>query len=436
MKRRIYENLLQWKASGTEKPLMVIGARQIGKTYAIEAFCRKEFDRAVILDLAKRPEIAAVFEQNIAAEEKVARLELLIGEKICEAGTVVFFDEVQESEELIAAMKYFAESDLPCRVVCAGSLLGVKLKRFHASFPVGKVWMLDMFPMDFEEFLWAMGEEALAAEIRSCFDANRGMQSPLHEKCLKLFRTYLCSGGMPEAVLDMAENGGDVLLFKRSILTNIFHAYLYDMNKYVASVMESARIEAIYQSIPAQIGNQSRKFQYAKVKQSARARDYEAAMQWLVSSRMVYPCTAVSRPETPLAGFQDPEVFKLFLNDTGLLCSLLGIPLSVVMLDEDYAYKGAIVENYVATQLAARGIPLFYWRVESKYEIDFLLDMDEGIVPVETKSGKNKRSASMEAFRKRYEPGRLIRITANDFGETDGIRSIPLYAAFCLQPRG
>jgi len=311
-------------------------------------------------------------------------------------------------------------------------LLGVKLKRFHKSFPVGKVEMLDMFPMDFEEFLWAMGQEQLAGEIRSCFAANRTMLPPLHEKCLKFFRIYLCSGGMPEAVLDMVEKEGDVLLFRKNILNNIYHAYLYDMSKYILSVLESARIEAIYNSVPSQLSNQSNKFQYAKVKKHARARDYESAMDWLISSRMIYAGKAVSRPESPLAGFQIPDVMKLYSNDTGLLCSQLGVRLPDLILDADFQYKGVIVENYIATQLSALQIPLFYWREESKYEIDFLIDTADGIIPVEVKSGKNNRSASMDIYMKRYSPDYCIRMTANNFGYTNGVKSVPLYAAFCL----
>jgi predicted AAA+ superfamily ATPase len=237
---------------------------------------------------------------------------------------------------------------------------------------------------------------------------------------------------MPESVSDMVQKAGDVLSFNRKILTNIYHAYLFDMNKYIFTETESLRIESIYQSIPSQIGNQSHKFQYGKVKKSARARDYESAMNWLISSRMVYPCKAVSVPNAPLTGFQYPDVFKLFINDPGLLCSLLGIRLPDVMLDGDYSYKGVIVENYVASHLAAQQIPLYYWRVESKYEVDFIIDTPDGIVPLEVKSGGNKRSASMDMYRKQFSPPYVIRITANNFGGADGIRSVPLYAAHCI----
>jgi len=432
MERKIYQKLKSWKDAGAKKPLLLIGARQIGKTYTALEFCEKEFRKALVFNLLDRADIVTLFAENINTEEKIRKLELIVGENIDFENTVLFFDEVQESEPLIAALKYFAESKMAYKILCAGSLLGVKLKRFGSSFPVGKVEMLDMFPMDFEEYLLAYGEAGLAAEIRNCFLKNSSMSAPLHEKCLRRFHEYLCVGGMPEAVMNIVSEKGDILRFNAGILKNIYRSYLNDMHRYINSPLEASRIDAIYHSIPAQLGNQSRKFQYAKIRQGARSRNYESALEWLVASGMVYRCATAARPEAPLKGYEDAEQFKLYLNDPGILCSLLGLRLSEVMLDGDYQYKGVLTESYVAGQFAAAGIPLFYWRSDNMAEVDFLLDTPDGIAPIEVKSGENKRSASMELYRKRFLPEKLFRISANNFGAMQGIVSIPLYAAHLL----
>jgi predicted AAA+ superfamily ATPase len=432
MERKIYRELRKWKAGGAKKPLMVIGARQVGKTYIVEEFCRREFPERLFFNLFDRADLVSVFAEKINTREKIRRFELLVGRKIDFENTVIFFDEVQESEDIIAALKYFAESETKYKIICAGSLLGVKLNRFTKSFPVGKVEMLSMRPMDFEEYLQAGGEDLLIGEIKSCFEKNRTMPEPLHEKCMKYFRIYLCTGGMPEAIANVIKEDNDVLRFNSSILTNIRSSYLNDMNKYVASTAESTKIEAIYNSIPVQLGNKSNKFQYAMVKKGARSRDFSSALDWLVSSEMIYVCHKVSAPNMPLKGYADEGSFKIFLNDTGILCNMLDIRFSPIMLDMDFYYKGVIVENYVAAQFAALGIPLFYWKSENTAEVDFLIDSDNGIVPVEVKSGKNKASPSLDLYRSRYKPALSLKTRNGNFGLKDGVKSIPLYAVFCI----
>jgi predicted AAA+ superfamily ATPase len=382
--------------------------------------------------LTDRKDLVAVFDGKLPFEEKVARFELIAGKKIDAESTVIFFDEVQESEGLIEALKFFAESKPDFKIVCAGSLLGVKLRRFRRSFPVGKVTMLYMQPMDFEEFLIACGQELFADEVRKCFRENRNMFEPLHERGLTYYRNYLCVGGMPEAVAHCIAVENDMLRFDARIQEDILSAYLDDMTKYVWTPLEASRIRSVYRSLPSQLGNQSRKFQYSKIRQGARSKSYESAISWLLSSGMVYSSTAVTRPETPLKGYLAPNIFKLYINDPGLLCSLAGIKFPDVMLDRAFDYKGVLTECYVAGQLIAGGASLHYWRSDNTAEVDFLLDHAEGVVPVEVKSGNNKRSASLEVYVKRYEPPFSVRVTARNFGLYGGIKSAPLYAAFCL----
>ncbi|MCL2756927.1 MAG: AAA family ATPase [Coriobacteriia bacterium] len=432
MQRKLTAKLHQWNKNPQKKPLMVIGARQVGKTYTVDEFCRQNFAEYYYFNLFDRADIAALFKEDINTKDKVKRLELIIGESVDFERAVFFFDEIQESEELISALKFFAESPTPYNVVCAGSLLGVKLRRFTKSFPVGKVELLSMYPMDMEEYLWAFGEEGLVHEIRDCHQSGRAMVKPLHDKALGLFRTYLCTGGMPEAVQQIASVEGDVLRFQEAILENIVISYLSDMNKYILTSMEASRIEAIYGSIPSQLNNKSGKFQFAKVAKSARSRNYESALNWLTSSGMIRISNAVEIPKMPLKGYEKDGYFKLYLNDPGILRHQLNIRPADIMLDVAFELKGILTENYIANQLTALDIPLCYWRNADQAEIDFLLDLPGGIVPIEVKSGQNKKSSSLKTYIETYKPPYAIRLLQRNFGSANGIITIPLYAAFCL----
>ena len=435
MRRKIHDQLVDWKQRGFQKPLLIIGARQIGKSWIIEEFLQQQCNgelQYLVFNLFDRADICELFDRDIPTETKITQLEILHGEAIDYQQTVLFFDEAQESEGLIAALKFFAESDVPYKVVCAGSLLGVKLKRMSKPFPVGKVEMLDMLPMDFEEYLWAINEDLLAQEIRRCAKANEPLLSSLHEKALGLMRNYLCSGGMPEVVADLIAKDNNILSLNTSLLENIRRAYLADMRRYVSSTAESIKIEAVYDSIPSQLGNSASKFMYSGVKKGARAREYQTAVEWLISSGMVLSCTMVTLPQIPLKAYQAEGYFKLYLSDCGLLCNLVGLPYQQLLLDSDFFFKGIIIENYVATQLAAANKSLFYWREGNSAELDFLLTDDESVIPVEVKAGRNKSSASMRVYQERYHPASVLRISTRNFGSEGAVRSLPPYALFTL----
>ena len=299
MKRKIYDELINWKNTNIQKPLMIIGARQIGKTYIIKKFCEKEFEKNIYINILEHPEIIKIFKEEISTLEKFNRMKIYLDIDIDLDNTIIFFDEIQESEELISSLKYFCESEEPFKIICAGSLLGVKLKRMKTSFPVGKVKMLNMYPMDFEEFLIANGNINLINEIRKCYEANTPIDSVLHEKTLNLYRLYLCVGGMPEAIKNLLDNNKDILKFDKSIIEDIIQSYLDDMNKYVQNKSEAVKIETIYKSIPSQLGNKSNKFQYGKISSNARKRDYETALDWLISSTMVNKCPILDKVEIP-----------------------------------------------------------------------------------------------------------------------------------------
>ena len=299
MKRKIYDELLEWKEKGMQKPLMVIGARQIGKTYIIKEFCKEKFKNYIYKNLFEQTEIIKIFDEEISTEEKFKRMKIYLDKDIDLKNTIIFFDEVQESEEIISSLKYFNESSEPYKIICAGSLLGVKLKRMKKAFPVGKVKIINMYPMDFEEFLLANGNEELINEIKKCYTNLEPMSDVLHRKALELYKLYLCIGGMPEAVKNLVTNNKDILKFDSTIISDIIESYLNDMTKYVENKAETVKIENIYKSVPAQLGNMSNKFQYGKIDSNARKRDYESSLNWLLSSTMVQKSNLLGKVEIP-----------------------------------------------------------------------------------------------------------------------------------------
>lgn len=299
MKRKIYDELLEWKEKGMQKPLMVIGARQIGKTYIIKEFCKEKFKNYIYINLFEQTEIIKIFDEEISTEEKFKRMKIYLDKDIDLKNTIIFFDEVQESEEIISSLKYFNESSEPYKIICAGSLLGVKLKRMKKAFPVGKVKIINMYPMDFEEFLLANGNEELINEIKKCYTNLEPMSDVIHRKALELYKLYLCIGGMPEAVKNLVTNNKDILKFDSTIISDIIESYLNDMTKYVENKAETVKIENIYKSVPAQLGNMSNKFQYGKIDSNARKRDYESSLNWLLSSTMVQKSNLLGKVEIP-----------------------------------------------------------------------------------------------------------------------------------------
>lgn len=433
MKRKIYQDLLKWKNTESKIPLMVVGARQIGKTYIIDEFCKKEFKKYIYINLLETPEIVSIFSRDINVMEKFKRMEIFLDTKIDIENTVIFFDEVQESEDIISSLKFFCESEEKFKIICAGSLLGVKINRFKKSFPVGKVRILNMASMDFEEFLMANENFMLIDEIYNSYNKMIPIDNVLHNKLIELYKMYLCVGGMPEAVKDIINKKMNILEFNKNIASDIIISYLNDMNKYVVSNAESIKIEAIYKSIPTQLSNPSNKFQYSKLNKNARSRDYIEPLNWLISSSMIYKSNLIKNIQIPLKGFIDENCFKLYLSDVGLLTSLLGVKYNDIILDNLEIYKGIITENYVATQFVSNKNDLYYWSSSNKAEIDFLLYNDDGIIPVEVKANKNIKSKSLNIYIEKFKPKYSIRISNKNFGFENGIKSVPLYATFCIK---
>lgn len=437
MKRKIYDKLVEWKNNKTnKKPLMLLGVRQCGKTYIIEEFCKNEYKNYSKINLLKREDIVDLFKRPIDAEEKLNILKAMLDCDIEDENNILFIDEIQVSEELISILKFFCEDHNNINIICAGSLLGVKLKRQKSSFPVGKVWMLDMYPMDFEEFLIANGKENIIELLKKYFEKNKTLGSPLHEELLRLYKVYWLTGGMPEAVQNMIDVNLDYSKYNISILKDILQSYFKDMRKYVSSDAESLKMERVYKSLPLQLKNKAKKFKYSLLGKDARKDRFETALDWLVASYMILNCQCVTTPSIPLAGFVDNDTFKFYFSDIGIFCQLLNINLRDILTDNISLYKGVITENYVANQLLANGFDLYYWKSDATAEVDFLLYTEnDGIIPVEVKSSDNTQSKSLKIYMEKYNPSYAIRISTKDFAydPKTKIKSIPLYATFLIK---
>lgn len=434
MKRKIYNQLIEWKNNKINKPLLILGVRQCGKTYIINKFCQSEYKNYFKINLLERTDVVNLYKENINSEEKYKRLKAMINFDFDKDDSILFIDEIQESEELISELKYFCEEHNNVRIICAGSLLGVKLKRLSKSFPVGKVYIKNMYPMDFEEYLIANDENFLIESIKDCFVNNKQMLS-LHTKALKYYNSYLLTGGMPESVLNLINVNGDYIRYDKSIINNIIESYFDDMKKYIQTPVEALKIRALYESLPCQLSNSSHKFQYSKLSTGAKSRDYELPLDWLLSASMVQKVNCVKTIEKPLKGFEDNDTFKLFLSDIGILNNLLNISINDILNDNLKIYKGVITENYVANQLLANEIPLYYWKNKQNVEVDFLIETSDGIIPIEVKSSENTQSKSLKIYNTLFAPPFAIRMSTKDFGynsETK-IKSVPLYATFLIK---
>jgi len=419
MERKIETKLLSWKGAKNRLPLIVYGSRQVGKTFSIMKFGKTYYKSFVYLNFESNRDLHSIFERSLAPSDILRELGVLSGETILENDTLIFFDEIQACGRALTSLKYFAEDAASYHVIAAGSLLGIAINREKYSFPVGKVTMIQMYPLDFEEFLGALGKKAACNMIRDSFDTNK--PCPLHELFLDLYKTYLCIGGMPNAV-------------KEFIQANDY-AFVVPIQKNITDSFEAVKIMSIYQSLPSQLAKENKKFQYRIIRSGARANQFETPMDWLKASGIIIICPKVSSGFMPLVASMEPSFFKVFMTDTGLLCSQFGITLAS-MLSEFSGFneiKGALAENYVAAALTFNGHRAFYWESQGKAEVDFVIQDDNGnIIPLEVKSSENVRSKSLQQFIQKYSPAYSIRVSAKNFGLENNIKSVPLYAVYCV----
>ena len=435
MKRKIYDDLLKWKNSENFKPLMVLGVRQCGKTYIIDEFCKNEYKHYKKINLLQDTDVVELYESNKTSEKKYNDLKLLLDFDFDKEDSVLFIDEIQVSDNLISELKFFNEEHSNVRIICAGSLLGVKLIKLKKPFPVGKVTRMYLYPMDFEEFLIACNQEPLLERIKECFNKSESM-GLIHDKALEYYRRYLLSGGMPNSVLELIRCNNDYYNYDLAILNNIIEDYEDDMNNHINSPLETLRIRKIYNSLTSQLQNASKKFQYSVVESNAKSRDFSLPLEWLVESNMVQVCKCIKLPEKPLLGFVDEDTFKIYYSDVGIFNRLVNNDIKTVLLDDMKIYKGIITENYVANQLKSSGVDLLYWKGSRNSEVNFLISTDnDGIIPIEVKADNNTQSKSLNVYNNLYSPKYMIRISTKDFGYNPDskIKFIPLYSVFLIK---
>lgn len=437
MRRAISHKLQAWSESSHRKPLVIFGARQVGKTYAIKQLASDRYDSLAYIDFSRDAQAAALFDASLAPTELVPKLEVFLHTSINPDRTLIVFDEVQLCERALTSLKYFCDDAPQYHVVAAGSLLGVALKRERYSFPVGKVDLLQLHPLSFEEFLWAHGETRLADAIRDAYENASDQAFALHDRAMQLVHEYELIGGMPEIVSAYVANdapGIDALESARNKQREINIAYLADMAKY-ATPTETPRIMAVWNSIPQQLAKENHKFQYKLIKSGGRAAVYENAIAWLDAAGIIMRCTQVTEATAPLKTFENRSSFKVYTADVGLLASQYeATPQDLEpATDKAAGFRGGITENYVLQQLVASDSSVYYWGTTSKAEVEFIARAKQGdVIPIEVKSGRNVTARSLESFRERYHPPYLVRVSARNFGVGNGIRSIPLYAAWLL----
>ena len=433
MKRKISIALSEWKDKPNRMPLVVGGARQVGKTYILEEFGHEYFDNVVYLNMEIEIALARFLDKELSPSKIMQFVEALKGEHITAGKTLLFFDEIQACERALTALKYFCEQAPQYHVVAAGSLLGIAVNRQKYSYPVGKVEELTLYPLDFEEFLWAMEQENLSRQIREHYTTSEALPDAWHDLALEQYRNYFIVGGMPAAIMEYLRTNS--FIHVQQVQNNILNQYVADMAKY-ADAATSVKIRACYNSIPAQLAKENTKFQYKVVRRGGTAAIFGEAIEWLVFAGTVLKCQRLEHGFIPVNAYMDLADFKLYMSDIGMLTLSSGMPLQTILspIEQDNTYLGAMTENYVAQALTSGGHKLYYWQSDGKAEVDFVLQTSDHVIPVEVKKGRRNRSKSLGVFAEKYQSPYALRISKKNFGFENNIKAVPLYAAFCIAP--
>ena len=430
MKRKITTKLQEWKEQTIGRlPLLIYGARQVGKTYEMREFGAICYKNTVYVNFETDERIGRYFDVDIHADAIISILEKYYQTRIIPGDTLVIFDEIQMCERALTSLKYFAEEAPEYHVMAAGSLLGVALNHEKYSFPVGKVQMLTMYPMDFEEVLWAKGKQLLANMIREHYESNVPLDTVLHEEAIQEFYHYCIVGGMPAAV--KADSTPDSTIDQAEIRSMLLNSYIADMTKY-ADKTNTIRIYEAYDSLPVQLAKDTKKFQYKLIKSGARASQYGDAIDWLIRAGIVNKCMKCSQGFYPVIAYQDISAFKLYYSDMGIMSAKLGMTLEALCSRETDHFRGILTENYVSIALKSNGYDLYYWGSDNTAEVDFLIQKDSHVIPVECKAGDHVKAKSLMVYKEKYAPAYAIRISTRNFGLVNGIKSVPLYSVFCI----
>lgn len=425
MERIAMKELVSWKNKPGRKPLIIRGARQVGKTWLMKEFGKNEYSQTVYVNFESSKLLKTLFVDNFDINRIITALQIETGIQVNPENTLIIFDEIQEAEGAITSLKYFCENAPQYHIIAAGSLLGVAMHK-HTSFPVGKVEFLDLYPLNYTEFLLALDQQPLLNLLKS---KDWTLIKSFKEKYIQILRQYYYIGGMPDVVLSYRTQNDfkEVRVIQKRILT----AYEHDFSKHAPSDIVP-RIRMLWNSIPSQLAKENKKFIYGAVKPGSRAKDYELALSWLIDCGLVHKVCRVSKPGIPLKAYEDYNAFKLFIADVGLMGAMGDIDVRTLlegnMIFEEF--KGALTEQYVLQQLASiRDLVIYYWSAErSTAEIDFLIQYSGEVVPIEVKAEENLQAKSLKAFCQKYSPQTAIRTSMSDFRKEDWLTNLPLYS--------
>lgn len=425
MFRESINELIKWKESKRRKPLIIEGARQVGKTWLVKEFAKAHYKNLAYINFEEQVFMRELFKTDYDVNRIIEAISAATHQQCTPGDTLIFLDEIQEAENGITALKYFRENAPQYHLIAAGSLLGIMLHK-QQSFPVGKVQMMTLYPMSFSEFLIAMNESRLAEFIQRQDWHNINLFAP---RLQDLLRKYYFVGGMPEAVLSFSENGDWQEV--REIQNEILEGYSRDFSKHAPSDIVP-RIRMLWDSIPSQLSKENRKFIYGLIKQGARAREYEIAMQWLIDGGLIHKVPNVTAPRIPLKSYEDKSAFKLFIVDVGLLGAMSGLDSeSIVNGNRIFTeFKGALTEQYVLQQLLLKHTPYYYSKANSQQEIDFLIEVSGTVIPIEVKAEENLKAKSLRQFVADNDSKIAYRVSMSPYREEDWLTNIPLY---CVQ---
>jgi uncharacterized protein len=422
MKRTLYEYLLVWKSERRRKPLLLQGARQVGKTWLINEFGKKEYENYVYLNFEQTPALQTLFSQELSPQKIIENIGLWLGKKVVSDSTLICFDEIQNCPAALTSLKYFQETAPEFHIIAAGSLLGVSLGKM-SSFPVGKVNFLTLYPLSFAEYLMAIGEDLLVEKLQIL----ESLPEILHEKLLELLKMYLFLGGMPEVVAEYTQNKD--IREARKIQNDILKSYQNDFSKY-SDASQTLKIAEIWQSIPFQLAKENKKFIYHDVNSNARANTYQQGIEWLKNAGLIHIVYQIRAAKLPISGYADYSKFKIYVLDMGLLGAMLNLSSDIILKPNELflEYNGAFIENYTCLELLKTlEKDTFYWSSEREAEVDFVFQWENDIYPLEVKSGLNRNTKSLRTYSEKYQPKLLLRASPRNFVRSEEFINVPLY---------
>ena len=424
MKRKLLNNLIEWKNDKNHKPLVLEGARQVGKTWLMKEFGRTQYKKVAYINFDRNEKMCKVFETDLDTNRLITAIELDVEFKITPEDTLIIFDEIQECPRAITSLKYFNEDAPQYDIIAAGSLLGVA-HHFGTGFPVGKVEFLRLYPLSFTEFLDAMGKEQFVELIEK---QDFEMIKLFNTKFEDLLKQYTYIGGMPEVVQNFVDNKD----FKkvRTIQKRILSSYEKDFSKHIpANTVEKVRM--LWNSVPTQLAKDNKKFIYNAIKKGARAKEFETALTWLKDAGLIYQVYKITKPGLPIGAYEDLDSFKLFVLDVGLLGALVNLDAKTILdrYEIFQEFKGAMAEQYVLQQFKTiKDLPVYYWTNEtSRSEVDFVIQIDSKVVPVEVKAATNLKARSLKIYMEQFKPELALRTSLADYKKTDNLVDLPLY---------